>query len=325
MVAEELQQPGFRLERRGAGRPLLPCMRHNLEPLRYRHFPLSMYVFTQGLLGVLTDRSLHRLGFRPYVAGRLWRYWLWRPRGLAPAGQGLPVFFVHGVGVGLLPYLGLLRVLMERGVPVFLLEVPFISMKIDTEVPAAADTARAAGAILQLHGFSRADFVGHSFGTVVLSWIWRYNPGCVAGLVLLDPVVILLHSYHVLYNFLYRKPRPWNPLDHISSEFFLSHGLRRHLCWHESILWPQELRRASVPFLAVCAAEDEIAPGPTVHGFLERIAGTDPAEGTAAFEAVLLPGRRHGDVLADREAANALRRFFACPPATGADNAASGG
>lgn len=324
LIAEESGDAGFRLAARGAGQAPLPCMRMGVEPLRYRHFPLSMYIFTQGLLGFLTDRALRGLDFRPLQAGGLWRYWLWQPAGQRPgepagtcqasaeAGRPPPAFFVHGVGIGLLPYLGLVRALMQRGEAVFLLEVPFISLKIDTDVPAAVDTARAVGAILQLHGFGSAAFVGHSFGTVVLSWVWRYNPGCVAGLVLLDPVVVLLHSHHVLFNFLYRRPRGWNILDYIFSEFFLSHGLRRHLFWYESILWPEELRLASVPFLAVCAAEDEIVPARDVHRYVQRLGSEgSPASRLAPFEAVLLPGCKHGDVLVDAEAACALRRFFA--------------
>ncbi|CAK0819425.1 unnamed protein product, partial [Prorocentrum cordatum] len=174
----------------------------------------------------------------------------------------------------------------ECGVPVLLLEVPFISIKIAPEVPRAEDAVRALGAILQYHGFEQVVCVGHSFGTVVLGWLWRYAPERVAGLALLDPIVVLLFVHTVLYNFLYQKPALLNPLDRISSEFFLAHGLRRNFWWYECILWPEDLP-PSLPFLAILAEKDEIAPAPLVHRHLAAAAGWCATRGPG-------PGVDHG-------------------------------
>jgi hypothetical protein len=106
--------------------PRVTCKRLTLDPLRAMHRPLAWYGGV--LLSQWAAGSLLRLGgFRLRRAGRV-RYW-WRPppRALLPGRLPEPPWlFLHGVGVGLLPYLPLLhRGTKARGGLV--VELPFVA------------------------------------------------------------------------------------------------------------------------------------------------------------------------------------------------------
>ena len=50
---------------------------------------------------------------------------------------------------------------------------------------------------MKRHGIPSATFVGHSLGSVYLSWVIRLRPNLVASAVFVDPIVFLLHHHKV--------------------------------------------------------------------------------------------------------------------------------
>ena len=52
----------------------------------------------------------------------------------------------------------------------------------------------------------QACFIGHSFGSIVVSWLVNNVPECVGSILLLDPVSVMLQEPDVAHNFLYRSP-----------------------------------------------------------------------------------------------------------------------
>ena len=52
----------------------------------------------------------------------------------------------------------------------------------------------------------QACFIGHSFGSIVISWLLNNAPECVGSILLLDPVSLMLQEPDVAHNFLYRDP-----------------------------------------------------------------------------------------------------------------------
>jgi pimeloyl-ACP methyl ester carboxylesterase len=87
----------------------------------------------------------------------------------------LPVLFIHGIGIGLLPYIPFLRELavQDPDVGIFAIEIMPISMHI-TAPPLASDTMCAAiTRILNAHGLHRVVVAGHSYGTVVAAHLLR--------------------------------------------------------------------------------------------------------------------------------------------------------
>ncbi|KAJ3204721.1 hypothetical protein HDU67_009348, partial [Dinochytrium kinnereticum] len=109
--------------------------------------------------------------------------------------EPLPIVFFHGIGGGLFSYLGFIyRVLVEnRQRAFFLVELPYVSMRLVDHVPSMQQTVAEVEDMLDHHGFSKAFFIGHSLGTAVTAWMMN-NSKVVAGSVLLDPIVF--KTYH---------------------------------------------------------------------------------------------------------------------------------
>jgi len=153
-----------------------------------------------------------------------------------------PIVFCHGIGLGLTPYLSLIKqlplvnqyskstdkskhsIMKER--EVFLLEFEHVSMKRVHRIPTEEETAHAVALMLSLksgqkhhrrtalrpehHGHSEdhtcrpAVFIGHSYGTLSLAWFVKYHPSMIARLVFIDPICFLLFTYELSYKFFHR-------------------------------------------------------------------------------------------------------------------------
>eukprot|EP01043_Picozoa_sp_COSAG02_P041532 COSAG02_NODE_3451_length_6715_cov_7.265146_4_plen_125_part_00 len=105
--------------------------------------------------------------------------------------------------------------------------------------------------------------IGHSFGTITLAQLLRYEPDTVGCAAFIDPVVFMLHEAPLCYRFLYRPAN--TAQDHIlryfaADELHIQHYLRRHFTWHESIVWLEDLpsgmlqRYAHLPNILYVAA-----------------------------------------------------------------------
>jgi len=160
----------------------------------------------------------------------------------------LPILFIHGIGIGLLPYIPFLRELaaQDPDVGILAIEILPICMRI-TAPPLDRDAMCAAiTRILNAHGFHRVVLAGHSYGTAVSAHLLRRqwdsvdplsNPlttqtprqpmhestnshhvishdagssDLIAATLLIDPIPFLLHYPAVTYNFVYRQPRRAN-------------------------------------------------------------------------------------------------------------------
>jgi pimeloyl-ACP methyl ester carboxylesterase len=176
-------------------------------------------------------------------------YW-YRPH---RSSTKLPILFIHGIGIGLLPYIPFLRELsaQDPDVGILAIEILPISMRI-TAPPLDRDAMCAAiTRILNAHGLHRVVLAGHSYGTAVSAHLLRRQWGSVdplnplttqtprqpahestnghhgishddsnagssdliAATLLIDPIPFLLHYPAVAYNFVYRQPRHANELQ----------------------------------------------------------------------------------------------------------------
>ena len=211
-IATEEALPGFRFE---AGyNPQLSAMTLNLDPpsSTMQPRPLLYYMLTDFLRRV-TGTVMRWRGFRRYREGHL-SYW--HHAGEGAGAEATPLVFVHGVGLGLTPYLGWLRHLRALGggqrPPMLVLELPFVSQRLDglRSLPQEKRTTHEIGRAMARHQLRNATFIGHSLGTVYLSWIAKLRPDLLASCVFIDPIVFLLHQRKV------RRHRPmrafWSPL-----------------------------------------------------------------------------------------------------------------
>ncbi|KAG8463445.1 hypothetical protein KFE25_004956 [Diacronema lutheri] len=180
----------------GCNTQLFAC-RLTLDELRCSHRPLMAYVVTHLALGWLNRRNLRARGFAHRQSGRI-AFWHRRAEpAVERAGSGgggappptdahrrPPIVFLAGIGVGLVSYLALIDALLaaQPGRELILVELEHICLRLslEHEVESPEQTVLRLRAILAACGVDAAHWVGHSFGTVVISWVLRLAPAAVA-------------------------------------------------------------------------------------------------------------------------------------------------
>jgi pimeloyl-ACP methyl ester carboxylesterase len=135
--------------------------------------------------------------------------------GIGAAASAPPLVFLHGIGLGLAPYLGFLSRMAAaadaspEGGRRTLVAVQYrhVSMRLSRRIPTAVEVARDVEAFLLKAGITQACVVAHSYGTLVASALTkRINAAAaagtmtvsLAGLTLLDPVAFCMFLPHTL-------------------------------------------------------------------------------------------------------------------------------
>lgn len=192
------------------------------------------------------------------------------------AKNARPVVFIHGIGVGLWPYTPFLN---EIGRPtgskgndddqigVIALEILPISTRLTDTPLRREDFINHLGTILSANAPEWLEngfvLVSHSYGSVLTTHIIR-DPDLapyVKGVVLIDPVTLLLHLPDVAYNFTRRPPQmanEWQLWFFASMDVGVAEGLGRHFFWRENQIWKEELVNSNV------------APGKGSNGIVTR-------------------------------------------------------
>ena len=210
--------------------PPLPIIRFNLEHFRFRHKPLPFYGVTHGVNALLSWAlpQFHGFSYHPPQGGSHngLGYW-YRPPSFKPTATSAveqqarvptpPLVFVHGVG-GMCFYYGLIQELVDdTDGAIILLDLPFVSLQIADEIPTVWNQVQSIESILdkKFGPDSKVTFAGHSFGSVVLSWMVQAKPERVANCVFIGKVIRSCESVrylvkckevtHLLFFFLFRQ------------------------------------------------------------------------------------------------------------------------
>lgn len=120
-----------------AGKPIFT----NREPQRYakysfdplmcvKTYPLGFHLLVLGFTEIPLRVMLANRGFEKRSIGPLGYYY--HPgdvesQSLRAGNNKVPIVFVHGIGVGLLPYVKMVDLFLETGRPIFLPEIPYVS------------------------------------------------------------------------------------------------------------------------------------------------------------------------------------------------------
>lgn len=278
------------------GRPLAPG-RGNVEPLRLTldtiHYQYRSYIWylVIGLVDMVTHLRMLWTGFQFYAASshaslahvfpprplacleHLRRqspsseisYWF-RPA-LDKSRSTHPIVFLHGIGIGLYPYVPFLASMPATN-SILALEILPISMRLaKADMLARPEFLRHFKKILHDHGIDQFVLVSHSYGSVLTTHILHDSELAprVEGVVLVDPVTLLLHLPNVAYNFTRRTPRTaneWQLWYLASMDPGIALVLARHFFWRENIIWKDELRnkgpRLSKRRAAVCLSSKDL-------------------------------------------------------------------
>ena len=251
-------------------------MFHTKEKLGAFHQPLLFTAWVNGVAGV-TGLVLHAWGFTLRHGSNGCAYWTnsevttedWKSRTpktvvvttrhgrgretkpvLCGAIKGKrddetrPIVFIHGLGVGLAPYLPHIAQLL-RSKPrrkIALLTLPHISMRAVPRVPELDDMVDTVVEITKKHAFREPTLYGHSFGTfVVARACQRY---CVSSVVLIDPVAVCLCLPQTV-SILYQLNKSWvdfkrrvseGPRALFSSDFWHEGGSLLYFCLRDYFL-----------------------------------------------------------------------------------------
>jgi pimeloyl-ACP methyl ester carboxylesterase len=201
----------------------------------------------------------------------------------------LPILFIHGIGIGLLPYLNFLSDIYSQlddedgQVGIIILELLPISSRITTPLPLSESLRSQILAILDFHGWNKLVLAVNSYGSMVATQLLhdaRIEPR-IGPILFMDPVVFLLHLPDVAHNFVARKP--FETIEFVLWYFagkdpLVAHTLQRRSFWVEDILWKEELKGRDVTI--ALAGNDAIVNTRTVRKYL---LGANAWEGNEAW------------------------------------------
>lgn len=309
LIAELCQR--FNFDIREGYNPEARPMRINFDKMRVWSHPL-VYYSALAALRLSSRKGLCLFGFVPCGGTETGiRYYRYSPSQAEPGvltvngevveqEQQLPIVFIHGLGVGLGPYLRFIRRLTGCKREIFVLELLDISQSGCFAILPPDAVVESIHSMLRKHGCEKACFFGHSYGTLLLSWLLRQKPEIVGKLVLLDPVCFLLSQPDVSYNFLYRKPSNWFSMlvaNFVRWELFTANVLTRHFYWYHNVMWKEELPKDCV---VVLSGNDDIINARMVQSYLEGH-GRDTSD-TSLIKVLWFESFFHGELLLNRAA-----------------------
>ncbi|KAJ5337387.1 uncharacterized protein N7506_005409 [Penicillium brevicompactum] len=167
----------------------------------------------------------------------------------------LPVLFIHGIGIGLYPYMNFLRDLNselrmggtdDSEVGIIALEIMPVSSRITHPALEKDVMICEIMKIMQYHEWSRFVLVSHSFGSIIASHLLKSDrfSSLIGPTVFIDPVSFLLHLPDVAYNFIARRPARANEYQlwyFGSKDIGVAHTLARRFSWIDNIIWKEDL------------------------------------------------------------------------------------
>jgi hypothetical protein len=231
-----------------------------------KHHPLLVYAIVDAAKNA-QFLALKKRGFKRYSTGSST---YWRREAQEPVDGATPLIFAHGIGIGFLPYHNLINDLVDGcdkdGAPMYLLELPALALtRFSRELPSPKELGEAASSMLAEHNDGAACWVGHSFGTVAITYALKYAPSTVASCALIEPVCFHLHLPDVSRGFLFKETQ--DPiLDILRTDPAISFSLRKRFWWQEAVLWVEDLRgRKCDVFLS---SKDDIVPSASVVDYL---------------------------------------------------------
>merc|ERR1712217_511890 len=105
----------------------------------------------------------------------------------------MPLVYLHGLGVGLVPYYGFIYRLSKRHRgELFVPEFPFLAMAPWESVPSAREVVAQLQDMLTANRHTSAHFMGHSFGGVVIGWMLKMARPSVVCTTLMEPALFVM-------------------------------------------------------------------------------------------------------------------------------------
>ncbi|KIW02869.1 uncharacterized protein PV09_05921 [Verruconis gallopava] len=279
---------------------LEPC-RVSTDRLCIQHKPLIYYMLTVSIADTLCHILMSNMSFTHYrlPITSAFRMFPLRPLALCSgtispspklsywyrphmSRKHSPLLFIHGIGIGLQLYTGLLHALLAqigRGcedgqIGILALEIMPISFRITDTLMPREEMVDEIRNILAFHGWTDFVIVAHSFGSILathlLRRLTRECPTQKHSLVLVDPVTLSIHFAEIPYNFIYRKPRNASELlcSFASRDIGVCPSIMRLFDWTQNVLWLEEI--ADRPVVVFLAGKDVIIDAEKLRQYLKK-------------------------------------------------------
>ncbi|KAF7359129.1 AB hydrolase-1 domain-containing protein [Mycena sanguinolenta] len=277
-------------------------------------------------------------------------YWYRPPR--AGAESKNPILFLHGIGIGLFPYIPLFQELLRADSTRSLILVEFlpVSFRMTGPMPPRRIILDSINDILEDLNIGQVTLAAQSYGTFLAGHIVcppddaasTNDPALtlnhkVAALVLIDPIPFLLHLPTVAHNFLYRAPGRWRANEwqlwyFASRDADVARVLGRCFFWEEGCIWREDLQRFSAEgnrrVSVLLGGGDQIVPSAAVRDYLiadEVVEWTPAGAGserwvsrTEQLEVLWFPGLDHATVFETKERRKVLIQALEPPCTSGA-------
>lgn len=155
-------------------------------------------------------------------------------------------------------------------------------------------------AMLATHGYPKATFCGHSYGTSWLSYVCKYAPSSVAAILFLDPICFCLHYSRLTKNFVYCRPDPGTIGFMCRTDMVINWTIQRAFPWAWITLFVDQVQ---VPCTVFLSDADALVPAQQVEIYFRskgvsvcdaETADDDFFENSGDFNACVFRGKYHG-------------------------------
>ncbi|KAI8893907.1 Alpha/Beta hydrolase protein [Globomyces pollinis-pini] len=218
------------------------------DPIHIIHRPLAFYLLLNSSQ-FAGQTYFYARGFQRYKGDGL-RLYFRNGSSKKPA-----LVFFHGLGVGLTTYLVLIHnmILKYPNRKIFLFEMPFVSMRLDTNYVLPQVFADQVAEYLAMYNVQQAILIGHSFGTACIRWMDLFHPELIRGRIFIDPMCFGLFTASTIYNALYRKPKRFHEVlikYGAMSEPGIATYFHRHFIWFQNTYFTDDLPTQSILYLS---------------------------------------------------------------------------
>ncbi|KAJ9078576.1 hypothetical protein DSO57_1005419 [Entomophthora muscae] len=278
----------------------------NLSPVATQHKPLVFYIVAYLIQG-LGNCILFSMGFqRIHLQETNMNYWFYEPT--SEAKDQAPIFFLHGIGLGLFPYTKQLYDLKTKHPQriILAIELPYISM-IPVSRPHSVDTTiQAIDTIFGNHNIKACSWLCHSFGTFVAAWLVTYRPHYFSQLSMVDPVCFASWESDLMHNFFHTKSTSLvQRITHyfLARDIFLAFSVQRFFYWHQSVMLPENITFPTTVFLC---EHDFLINSKAVQAYLKRAKASHPS---LPIRIRSFKGLTHGSFLLTRKYAAVFHQY----------------
>lgn len=279
-----------------------------MDPLRWRHRPLSFYAISDWVnVAYITPKLVGERGFKRGAAGKL-TYWHRPGNRTQSAVQPDALVFIHGIGFGVFPYVQKVEQMASPDVDIVMIELPANSQRLFPQItPTAGEFGEQVIALMDRLGLKRCVVAGHSLGSAYATYFARYdaNTGSrrVGGVVLIDPIATNLHhartSREVIFTRLDSAQASFEDYF-FKKELWNSIFLQRKFEWYEASYWLEECVPQTPTLIAVGTEDTIVTPRAISQAF-----GSWQAR-LRGVRVLAMEGLGHGGWLLDDEVGDQL-------------------